>query len=221
MPTDSPPRASGDAARPEESDEAVSAADRVQTPRLPPLTPAATRGAYWRTVARVVAVLVVVAGAVWWIQRDPAADTDLLGRLDELSAEFQPALLTASADQAADYVERTSGFLVAPPELPGLDLVGVGYADLSPQSSVPAFRYESADGAEAVVYVYDYVFLDEIRGSLTLGEAVYASLANDPAVDTRRADDAFFVTWRERAVVYTAVTTDEPAFERLAAAIPR
>lgn len=198
----------------------VSAADRVQTRRrLPPLTPAATRGVYWRTVARVAVVALLIAAVVWWIRRDPGADTDLLARLDEITADFQPALLTASTTQAADYVERTSGFLVEPPELPGLQLVGVGYADLSPQSSVPAFRYDGADGVTAVVYVYDYVFLDEIRSSLTLGEAVYASLANDPAVDTRRADDALFVTWRQRAVIYTAVTTDEPTFERLAASI--
>lgn len=198
----------------------ISAADRVQTPRrLPPLTPAATRGAYWRAVVRVAIVAVLIGAVVWWLRRDPGADTDLLGRFDEIAADFQPALLTVSGTQAADYVEQTSGFLVEPPELPGLQLVGVGYADLSPQSSVPAFRYDGADGETAVVYVYDYVFLDEIRGSLTLGEAVYASLANDPAVDTRRADDALFVTWRQRAVIYTAVTTDEPTFERLAASI--
>ncbi len=218
----STPELRAEPARPDEPAPAapISAADRVQTPRLPPLTPAASRGAYWRTVARVAAVLLVVAAVAWWVQRDTTEDTDLLGRLDELSAEFQPALLTASAAQAADYVERTSGFLVSPPELPGLALVGVGYADLSPQSSVPAFRYDGADGVEAVVFVYDYVFLDEIRSSLTLGEAVYASLANDPSVDTRRADDALFVTWRERAVIYTAVTTDEATFERLGSAVP-
>lgn len=217
-----PPRPTPLPAEPPRPDTpAVSAFDRVQTrteSRIP-LTPDASRGAYWRTVSRVAVVLALVGAVVYFARRDPGTDSDLLARLAEIGDDYQPALVTTDRAQAAQYVERTSGWAIDVPELPGMALVGVGFADLSPQTSVPAFRYEGDGRDDAVVFAYDYVFLDEIRGSYTLAEAVYASLADEPPLDTRRLGGTRFVSWRRRAVLYTAVTTSDDVFERVSAAM--
>lgn len=199
----------------------VSAFDRVQTrvepgPSRPTFTDTAgARGAFWRVVASVVLLGLATGAAVWFFQRDRGGDADMLARLADVAADYEPALLTVDAAQASRYVEDASGWGIETPELPGLQLVGVGFADLSPQASVPAFRYDGADGESVVVFAYDYVFLDSIRGSLALSEPVYAGLADDERLDTRRLDGAYFVSWRRRAVIFTAVTDSEVAFERI------
>lgn len=206
----------------EEAPAEITSFDRVQTrdgaprkrSRLAFTDAAGARGAFWRAVAIVVGLAVLTAAAVWWLRREESGDADLLTRLASVAADYQPSLLTVNPQQAARYVEDASGWGIDVPELPGLQLVGVGFADLSPQASVPAFRYDGANGESAVVFAYDYVFLDSIRGSLTLGEAVYSGLAGDEAVDTRRLGDAYFVSWRRRAVIFTTVTQDEAVFER-------
>ncbi len=195
---------------------AITAFDRVQTrPKLPFTDTAGARGAFWRAVAIVAALAAVTAAAWWGFTRDAAAGSDLLTRYAEIAADYQPALLTVSADQAERYVEETSGWIIDAPELPALQIVGVGFADLSPEASVPAFRYDGADGESVLVYAYDYVFLDSIRGRFDLPDAVYAGLAEDEPVDTRRLDGSYFVSWRRRAILFTAVTDDERTFERL------
>lgn len=197
----------------------LSAFDRVQTRLQAPVAPftdaAGARGAFWKVVAVVVVVAAVTAGAWWTLTRDADAGSDLLTRYAEIAADYQPALLTVSPEQAERYVEETSGWIIDAPELPALQVVGVGFADLSPEASVPAFRYDGASGESVLVYAYDYVFLDSVRGRFDLPEAVYAGLAEDEAVDTRRLGDHYFVSWRSRAVVFTAVTSDERTFERL------
>lgn len=237
MPSPPPPSDPGNApetdvvvlppAGPEAAEEAevlaapvVSAFDRVQSrpdppPSRIPFTAAASRGAFWRVVAVVAALAVGIAALVWLSGREQVGDTDLLARLGDVASGYQPALLTVDPAQAERYIEDASGWLIEAPELPGHQLVGVGFADLSPQASVPAFRYDSDDGGSTVVFAYDYVFLDSIRGSFSLGEAVYAGLAEDEPLDTRRRGDDHFVSWRRRAVIFTAVTESESAFEQI------
>lgn len=198
----------------------ITAADRLQTrPERPglPLTPAASRRGYWR-VMRVVGVLALLSVLVVWGLRDTSVlvDDDLLDRLVVVADGFQPDLLTVDDEQVAGYIEDASGWIIDVPQLPSLQVVGVGFADLTQQASVPAIRYDGADGSTAVVYAYDYVFLDSIAGGLRLADAVYARLADDAPVDTRRLGDAYLVSWRRRAVVFTAVTTSETLAEVIA-----
>ncbi|HEX8384561.1 MAG TPA: hypothetical protein VF576_00165 [Rubricoccaceae bacterium] len=196
----------------------TSAFDRLQTrtvqvarsaaPRLP------QKGRTPLLVAGLVGLLAAGTVGAWWFRRvAPASDTDLLGRLSTTAAEFTPSYLTADDDQAEAYVADVFGWPIGLPELPGLNLVGVGEAALSPQLSVPAFRYEGDGGEATVVFAYDYVFLDQAEGTLDLPEATYAQLAEPEPVDTRRLGDAYLVSWRHRAVVYTAVTESEETFE--------
>lgn len=216
-PDERPPAPDADAS---EAPAPISAADRLQTrpdtPRVP-FTPAASRRGYWRVVRLVAAIAVVAAILVWVFQREEGgSDNDLLDRLVAVEAGYQPDLLTVDNAQVARYIEDASGWIIDVPELPSLQVVGVGFADLTPQASVPAIRYDGADGSSAIVFAYDYVFLDSIRGGLSLPEAVYARLADDDAVDTRRLGEAYLVSWRQRAVVFTAVTRSEALAEVIA-----
>ena len=166
-------------------------------------------------VAGIAALVVVAAVATWWVRRaNPGSDRDLLVGLSAAADDFEPAYLTSDPEQAEAYVADVFGWPIGMPEMPGLRLVGVGEAALASQLSVPAFRFEG-DDATAVVFAYDYVFLGQAEGTLDLPEATYAQLAEPEPVDTRRLDGAYLVTWRQRAVVYTAVTESEDAFERI------
>ncbi len=184
---------------------------RSSTRKLP-----APRGRTAWVAAAFVAVFALAAAATWWVRRDaPDSDRDLLVRVIATAEGFQPSYLTADDEQAEAYVADVFGWPIGLPELPGLRLVGVGEASLSPQLSVPAFRYTGSDGEDAVVFAYDYVFLDRAEGTLDLPEAAYAKLAEPDPVDARRLGGAYLVSWRRRAVVYTAVTESEDVFERI------
>ena len=188
------------------------AAARASRRRLPPRSRTA-----W-LVAGIAALVVVAAVATWWVRRaDPGSDRDLLVGFSATAEDFEPTYRTADPEQAEAYVADVFGWPIGLPDVPGLRLVGVGEAALSSQLSVPAFRFEGASGddAVAVVFAYDYVFLGQAEGTLDLPEATYAQLAEPEPVDTRRLGGAYLVTWRQRAVVYTAVTDSEDAFERI------
>jgi hypothetical protein len=176
-----------------------------------------------RTAALVAGVLVAVTlslVATWWIRRPPPGDDhDLLVRLTESSETFRPSYVTTDPEQAEAYVADVFGWDVGVPVLPGFRLAGVGEASLSPQLSVPAVRYDGPDGAPVVVFAYDYVFLDQAQGALDLPEATYAQLAEPVPVDARRLGDAALVSWRRRAVIYTAVTASDDAVERIGRAV--
>ena len=154
---------------------------------------------------------------------DSDGGTDLLGRLGAAAPEFRPELVTVDASAAERYVLDAFGWPVSAPELPDLQLVGVGEASVLQTEaldvSVPAFRYDDAQGESLVVFVYDYVLLDGAQGALDLPEPIYARLAEAPPVDSRRQSGLSFVTWRVRSVVYTAVTESEDVAERIARSV--
>ena len=56
---------------------------------------------------------------------------------------------------------------------------------------------------------------------MRLSPGVYSRLAEDVPFDTRRVDATgdYAVTWRRRAVLYTAVTSSEAVVERLTEAL--
>ena len=166
--------------------------------------------------AALVAVIAAAIGGAWWVRRPgPEADRDLLVRFLATAPDFRPSYLTSDGEQAEAYVADVFGWPIGLPALPGMRLVGVGEASLSAQLSVPAFRYDGPDGETAVVFVYDYVFLGQAETVLDLPEAAYDQLAAPEPVDARRLGSVYLVSWRERAVVYTAVTESQDAFERI------
>ena len=170
--------------------------------------------------AAVVAAVAAVLVAAWWVRRPPpGAEHDLLVRLAEASETFRPSYMTSDTRQAEAYVADVFGWAIEIPVLKGFRLGGVGEAALSPRLSVPAVRYDGPDGAPVVVFVYDYVFLDQARGALDLPEATYAQLAEPEPVDARRLGDASLVSWRRRAVLYTAVAASGDAVEQIGQAV--
>lgn len=190
----------------------VSAFDRVQTRASSIARP----GSPWRWVLLFVGVLGGLVGLAVVLQSpDPLAEGDLLAALAQSSQEFAPAFVTTTPRQAEEYVADVFGWPIRLPALPGLMLVGVGEAELTPEIALPAVRYDGPDDEWAVVFAYDYAFLDLMRGALDLPEAAYAQLAEPVPVDPRRLEGVYLVTWRERAVLYTAVTASEAAFERI------
>ena len=185
-------------------------AARSGTRRLP-----MGRRTAWLAVALVAVVAAALAGT-WWLRRPgPEADHDLLVRFLATAPDFRPSYLTSDGEQAEAYVADVFGWPIGLPVLPGMRLVGVGEASLSAQLSVPAFRYEGPDGETAVVFVYDYVFLGQAENVLDLPDAAYDQLAAPEPVDARRLGSVYLVSWRERAVVYTAVTESQDVFERI------
>ncbi len=171
-------------------------------------------------VLGIVLVAAIAAATTWWLRRPPpGSDHDLLVRFTTSAEAFRPAEATADAEAAEAYVDAVFGWSIQVPEMDALRLTGAGEAMLAPRLSVPAFRYETPDGDAVVVFAYDYVFLGEVEGTLDLPEATYALLAEPEPVDTRRLGQAYLVTWRHRAVIYTAVMESDAAFEQIGQAV--
>lgn len=205
----------------------LSAFDRVQTRPEPEPPPSFS----WKTL---VLVLLVVAGLVvaydLFMGDEGFESENLLVHLIESADAFQAHLGTTRPDDATEFVYGQLGWAVTPPDLPGLALVGVEIATIGTVDSgttngvpvevvVPAYRYEGASGESAIVYAYDYIVLDRVRASFDLPEATYAVLGEPVPVDTRRLDDAYLITWRRRALIFTAVTRSETVFERIGQAV--
>ena len=212
---------------PDPSRPTPSAFDRVQSrPEPADETPFA-----WKTLALVALVALGVAGAYAWLwDDDVAGNENLLVHLIESSADFRADVGTTSPADAEAFIYDQLGWAVSPPDLPGLALVGVEVASIGAVDTgttngttseviVPAYRYEGTSGETAYLYAYDYIVLDRVRGAFDLPEATYAVLGEPTPVDTRRLDDAYLVTWRERAMIFTAVTTSESVFERIGQAV--
>ncbi|MEM6288123.1 MAG: hypothetical protein AAF845_13315 [Bacteroidota bacterium] len=206
----------------------AAAMDRVQTP-----VPSGARSGrgWWRPLAF---VGLIVAGIVltWFAFRgeEEAGSDNLLVHLVEAADVFQPDLSTTEAARAEGYILEALGWAVSPPDLPALALVGVGVAPIGalpegaddiemPDVVTPAYRYEGQSGETAFVFAYDYIVLDQVRTAFDLPEATYAVLAEPTPVDARRLGDAYLVTWRQRAIIYTAVTRSEEVFERIGQAV--
>ncbi|MEM1117517.1 MAG: hypothetical protein AAF602_33140 [Myxococcota bacterium] len=206
----------------------ASAMDRVQTPAPPQ---ASSGRGWWRPLA-LVALLVAGITIAWVALRgeEEAGSDNMLVHLVEAADGFQPDVPTTETARAEAYILEMLGWAVSPPDLPALALVGVGVAPIGalpegaedvemPDVVTPAYRYEGQSGETAFVFAYDYIVLDQVRTAFDLPEATYAVLAEPTPVDTRRLGDAYLVTWRQRAIIYTAVTRSEALFERIGQAV--
>lgn len=168
--------------------------------------------------------LLVLIAALWGAHRianrpHEVAGASLLTEAVAQAGAFQPALATEDPDHATTFLLDRFGWPVDPPRFQRLTQTGVGSVTLAPGAEVPAFLFRTDDGARVVIFAYDYVFLDEVQGTLDIPAPVYARLANPPTVDARRLGDSHVITWRRRAVIYSAVTTSEAVAEGLAAAV--
>ena len=196
--------------------------DRVQT-RVGP-TPQPPRSLRTGLIALV--VLVAGAGAVAWALWPTETGTEsVLETLAVSADEFRPDLGTTDPEAAQSLVLDALGWHVAPPDLPALAIVGVGVPSIgSVQPSagttpsdvqVPAFRYEGTGGERATVFAYDYILLDRVGPSFDLPDGTYAALSEPTPVDSRVVEGQFVVTWRRRAMLFSAVTPDEGVAERI------
>lgn len=198
--------------------------DRVQTKETPPgvhLRP------MWRprTLALIGAGIALVAVITWAAWPSENAADDVLLHFVATAETFRPELTTTEPAQARSMIMDALGWDVAPPDLPGLTIVGVGIPSvgtveaapgLSPtQVQVPAFRYEGAEGERASVFAYDYILLDRVGHAFDLPLGTYAALSEPTPVDSRVVDGRFVVTWRRRAMIFSAVTVDEAVAERI------
>ncbi len=200
----------------------LSAYDRVQQRETAP--EASGGGLSWSWFAGLVFFIAGVVGVWMWVNRAPeAAEPDLYRLAVSAATDFRPSEITDDPDRAMSYVLEAFGFPLFPPELDGFTLLGVGRAEWASGVEVPAFRYDGADGATVVVYVYDYIFLDDTarEGILRLAPEVYARLAEPEPVDSRRVDGAYVVTWRRRASIFSAVAPGEASAEQLLQSVRR
>ncbi len=207
---------------PDAASQPISAFDRVQTRTAAEETPFP-----WKTLVLVALVAVGLAVGYAALTDEAGAESEnLLVHLIESAATFRADLGTTRLEEAEAYIYDQLGWAVTPPDLPGLALVGVQIATIGAVNAgttdgapvdvvVPAYRYEGAAGESAVLYAYDYIVLDRVRAAFDLPEATYAVLGEPTPVDTRRLDDAYLVTWRQRAMIFTAVTSSEAVFERI------
>lgn len=208
---------------PAPGDAPISAYDRVQ---MRPSSPE-KESFSWKTLVFVALVAVgLTVGYTLLVGEQGAENDNFLVHLIESAPGFRADLATTRPNDAAEYVYGQLGWAVAPPDLPGLALVGVQITVIGEVGSgttngapvevvVPAYRYEGETGESAVIYAYDYIVLDRVRASFDLPEATYAVLGEPTPVDTRRIDDVYLVTWRQRALIFTAVTDSEAVFERI------
>ena len=200
--------------------------DRVQTrPGPTPEPPRSLR-------TGLIALLVLVAGAAavaWALWPSETDRASVLENLADAGEGFRPDFATTQPDEARAFVLDALGWDVAPPDLPALAVVGVGIPSIGDvQASagttpsdvqVPAFRYEGAGGERATVFAYDYILLDRVRAAFDLPDGTYAALSEPTPVDSRVVNGVFVVTWRRRAMIFTAVTPDEAVAERIRQAV--
>ncbi len=180
-----------------------------------------------------VALALLVLGAVGWAAArwwpSDTATGDVLVQMTTTARTFRPDLVTVQPDEAQAYVLETLGWAVAPPDLPGLALVGVGLASVGTvrassasapvEVQVPSFRYEGGDRQRATVFAYDYILLDRIGDSYDLPSGTYAGLSEPTPVDSRVIEGTYVVTWRRRAMIFSAVTEDEQTADRIRQAV--
>lgn len=117
---------------------------------------------------------------------------------------------TGDPAEAESYILGEFGWPVTVPSFPESHLVGVGVDELVAGIELPVLRYNIGEQSPVTVFVFDYAFLDDASGRLSLSPAVYARLAEDESVDVRRTNDEYVVLWRNRAVVYAAIVHDDP-----------
>ena len=154
-----------------------------------------------------------------------AEASDVLVHFVDAAVGFAPEMSTTQPEMARQFVYEALGWDVAPPDLPSLAVVGVGIPSVGvvrPSASaapaevqVPTYRYEGAEGERAVVFAYDYILLDRVREGFDLPDATYAVLSEPVPVDSRVVDGRFVITWRRRAMIFSAVTDDEAVAERI------
>lgn len=199
--------------------------DRVQSAARS--TPPSRSPALLRVVVGLLALAVAAYTAWQWWPSDTDAG-DVLVQLT-VAADFRPELATTEPEAAHAFVLETLGWSVGPPDLPGLALVGVGLPSIgtvraTPAATpvdvqVPGFRYGGPGGAGATVFAYDYILLDRVGGSYDLPEGTYAGLSEPTPVDSRVVDGTYVVTWRERAMIFSAVTADEDIADQIRRAV--
>lgn len=184
---------------------------------------------------RTLALLIATGIGLWlafsWIRgTPPAEESDLLLRMSMAASEFRPSAPVRDGDEASAWVFDQYGWPIVIPDLPDLQLVGAGETSLSDQASAPTldatwvtptFKYAGAGSETVVLYAYDYAQLDRASEWLILPQGVFARLAEETPFDTRRLDSTgdYAITWRRRAVVFTAITESEAIVERLTEAL--
>ncbi|GAB5535341.1 MAG: hypothetical protein Rubg2KO_15900 [Rubricoccaceae bacterium] len=200
----------------------ASAFDKVQE-RTPDPSPVR----WGRAIALVIASGIGLWLAFSWIRgAPPAEESDLLLRMSTAASEFRAATPIRDGDEASAWVFDQYGWPIVIPDLPELQLVGAGETSLSDPESAPAidatwvtptFKYAGAGSETIVLYAYDYAQLDRASEWLVLPQGVFARLAEETPFDTRRLDATgdYAITWRRRAVVFTAITESEAVVERL------
>jgi hypothetical protein len=180
-------------------------------------------GLSWSWLLGIVLVVLAVVGVWVWTHRDEPQETSLLRQAAEAAVEFRLMEITNDPNRAASYVLEEFGLSLFPPELDGFALLGVGAAELVPGVVMPAYRYDGNQGVTIVVFVYDYILLDQAarEGVLTLAPEVYSRLAEPEPIDSRRVGDAYVVTWRRRSMIFTAVAPGQEAAERILQSVRR
>jgi hypothetical protein len=209
---------------PPAEEEPLTALDRVQTRTE---TPGVPHRPMWRprTLVMIAVGVSVVAGLAWAFWPSTPGTDDVLVHLVQTTDSFIPDATTTDPAEARAMILDALGWDVAPPDLPALAIVGVGIPSIgtiptSPGTSpmevqVPAFRYEGGAGERAAVFAYDYILLDRVGQMFDLPEGTYAALSEPVPVDSRVVDGRFVVTWRQRAMIFSAVTSDEGVAERI------
>jgi len=146
--------------------------------------------------------------------------------MSSAASEFRPAASVRDGDEASAWVFNQYGWPIVIPDLPDLQLVGAGETSLSEEASAPTldatwvtptFKYVGTGSETVVLYAYDYAQLDRASEWLALPQGVFARLAEETPFDTRRLDSTgdYAITWRRRAVVFTAITESETVVERI------
>ena len=206
----------------------VHAMDRVQDRpdrHYPGRSTAVPLSRWLRWLAGLALIVAGIWGAFAWIQRDASPpESDLLFRMATTAADFQRGVQLRDGDEASAWVFDQYGWPIVIPDLPGLQLVGAGETALAETGAgagsdwvMPTFEYVGTGAERVVLYAYDYAQLDRALDWLRLPQGVYSRLAEETPFDTRRIEPlgAYALTWRRRAVVYTAVTAQETVVERL------
>ena len=209
--------------------DSLPAFDRMQTqPDEPPSQPRPAVSA-WRAGLVAVALAVAIGAVYAWLRPAAPEQEDLLVVLAESAGGFRPDQTTTVPEEAQMFVLETLGWSILPPDLPSLALVGVGLPSIgevrpTPSSApaaiqVPAFRYEGSAGERAVLFAYDYILIDRIQAEMDLREGTYAALSEPTPVDSRVVGGTYVVTWRVRAMIFSAVTTDEATADAIRQAV--
>jgi hypothetical protein len=128
----------------------------------------------------------------------------------EQAGAVTPERTTTQPLEAEAYLDSTWGRQVRLPSIENAQLQGVGRLRAPGNTEIPVVLYADDQEARIAAFVYSYVLLDRLDGTVTLDTQVRSQLAqrNQLVADGKATGPGLL--WRDRANIFVVVSSSLP-----------